>query len=445
LLKKLREDALTLLYDGISAASPNNLFSNNLVLQNNVLTISDIYDKSESFELDNYNRLIVIGSGKASTSMAFELEKVLGDKINDGLVITKYNFKSNLNKIQMLEAGHPLPDENGIQASRKIIDICNDANEKDLIINLVSGGASALLPCPADNITLEDKVKTTSLLLKSGVSIQEINTVRKHISVIKGGQLARYAYPARVINIIISDVIGDVLDSIGSGIMIPDSTTFEDCWKIIINNSLEDKIPYSVKLYVQNGIGEKNRETPKPGDQIFKNVHSFIIGNNKTALSAIKSSAEEKGYNTKIISTSIQGKARVAGKEIVHSVMKYILQRSNPYCFILGGETEVVIKGKGKGGRNQELCLSVAIEINGVKNAVFLSAGTDGNDGTTEAAGAICDGSTIERAEKIGLDAKSFLENNDSFNFFKKLNDLIITGPTKTNVMDIQLFLINHM
>jgi len=442
LLNKLREDAISLFHVGIKAASPNILIPKNMLLEKNILTISDINGASKSFDLNNYNRITIIGAGKASTSMAYEVEKILDDKIDEGLVVTKYNFRSELKRIQTLEASHPLPGKSGIEASKKIVEICKNAKEDDLIINLFSGGASSLLPYPADNITLEDKIKTTEILLSAGATIHELNTVRKHISAMKGGQLARYVFPATIINLIISDVIGDHLDVIGSGLTVPDPTTFEDSWNVIIKYKLENKIPHSVKNHLRYGIEGKAPETPKPGNPIFEKVYNLIIGNNGLALSAIKTAAEEKVYNAKIISSTLEGEAKDAGKFIAQLAKEYSLSEEKPVCLIFGGETTVTVKGSGKGGRNQELCLSTAIEIDGMKNITFLSGGTDGIDGQTEAAGAICSGQTIERARGLGLDAKKFLDNNDSYNFFNEMEDLIITGSTKTNVMDMQILLI---
>ena len=443
LLIKLREDAITLFYVGIKAASPSILIPNNMLLEENILTISDINGASKSFDLNNYDRITVIGAGKASTSMAYEVGKILGDKIDDGLVVTKYDFSSELNKIKLIEAGHPLPDKNGIEASKKIVEICKNAKENDLIINLISGGASSLLPLPADNITLENKIRTTEILLRAGATIQELNTVRKHISLIKGGQLGKYVYPATIINLIISDVIGNHLDVIGSGLTVPDPTTFGDSWNVLIKYKLENKIPHSVKNYLRDGIDGKAPETPKSGNPIFKNVYNLIIGNNELALSAIKTAAEDKGYNSKIISSKLEGEAIDSGKFIAQVAKEYSFSEVKPVCLIFGGETTVTVRGNGKGGRNQELCLSTAIEIAGIKNITFLSGGTDGNDGQTEAAGAVCNGRTIERAKELGLDAVKFLDDNDSYNFFNKLGDLIITGATNTNVMDIQILLIS--
>ena len=442
LLKKLREDAISLFYAGIEAALPCNLIPNIILLEENILTISGINGTSKSFDLNNYNKIKIIGAGKASTSMAYEVEKILDNKIDEGLVITKYNFRSKLKRMQTLEASHPLPGNNGIEASKKIVEICKNAKEDDLIINLISGGASSLLPFPADNITLEDKIQTTKILLNAGATIQELNTVRKHISAIKGGQLAKYVYPATIISLIISDVIGDQLDVIGSGLTVPDPTTFEDSWNVVIKYKLENKIPHSVKNHLRDGIDGKVPETPKPGNPIFNNVHNLIIGNNELALSAIKIAAEGKGYNAKIISSTMEGEAKDTGKFIAQIAKEHSLLVEEPVCLIFGGETTVTVTGNGKGGRNQELCLSTAIEIDGIKNIIFLSGGSDGNDGQTEAAGAICSGQTVQRAKGLGLDTLQFLNINDSYNFFNKMEDLIITGATKTNVMDIQIMLI---
>jgi glycerate-2-kinase len=422
-LNKLRKDAISLFHTGINAASPSSLIPDNILLEKSILTISDIIGTSKLFDLKNYNRIIVIGAGKASIAMAYEVERILDDNIDEGLVVTKYNFKSQLKRIQPLKASHPLPDKNGIEASKKIIEICKNANEDDLIINLISGGAS-------------------EILLRAGATIQELNTVRKHISAIKGGLLAKYVYPATMINLIISDVIGDQLDVIGSGFTVPDPTTFEDSWNVMIKYKMEDKIPHSVKSYLLDGMEGKVPETPKPGNPLFNKVYNLIIGNNELALSAIKTAAEEKGYYAKIISATLEGEAKVTSKFIAQLAKEYSLSEEKPVCLIFGGETTVTVTGNGKGGRNQEFCLSFAIEIDGIKNITFLSGGTDGNDGQTEAAGAICNGKTIEIAKELGLDAMKFLNNNDSYNFFNKLDDLIITGSTNTNVMDIQILII---
>jgi glycerate 2-kinase len=436
IVKKLRKDAVYLFQSGINSVLPQNLIPKNIFLMTNTLIISGIYGKRKQFKLNDYKRVFVIGAGKASPAMAKEIEKILGDKIFKGLIVTKYNFARDLKKIKIIEAGHPLPDVNGLSGSKKIINICKKADRDDLIINLISGGASSLLPCPAGSITLSEKIKTTQLLIDSGAAIKEINIVRKHISAIKGGKLAKYVYPATMINIIISDVIGDDLETIGSGLTVPDSSTFKDSLEIISKYNLQDNIPDTVNIHLKKGI---IAEISKDDSAVFKNTHNFIIGNNKIALSAIMSSAKKMSYHSKIISNILSGNPKEAAKRIINILDDPKL--NDTQCFLFGGETEVTLKGKGKGGRNQELCLYASNLIAGKKNVVFFSAGTDGNDGPTEAAGAICDGSTLKRAKSVGLDIRSFLDNNDSFNFFNKLNDLIITGPTGTNVMDIQILL----
>ncbi|MGD8305589.1 MAG: DUF4147 domain-containing protein [Ignavibacteria bacterium] len=440
-INKLRRDALDFFRAGIDAATPKEFIPEKINLGNEILTVEDIAGKTTSFDLKNYNRLIVIGAGKASTAMAKELEIILEDRITEGLVVTKYDFVDGLMKIKPLEASHPLPDLKGVKAANALINLCKSAGENDLVINLLSGGSSSLLPYPADNISLEDKIITTTLFLKSGASIKEINTIRKHISGIKGGRLAEHIYPATLINIIISDVINDDLEVIGSGMTVPDSSTFKDCEQIIEKYELSALLPSRALDHIKNGIEGIVEETPKPGNGIFNRVNSFIVCNNLNALSAIKSLAETKGYETRIVNAALDGEAKHLGKDIVKSINQFTSNKSNPRCLLFGGESRVTVKGIGLGGRNQELCLSAAIELDGKEHVVFLSGGTDGNDGPTDAAGAICDGQTILRANQLEMDPLKFLDDNNSYNFFKKLNDLIITGPTNTNVMDLQIIL----
>lgn len=441
---KLRGDALDFFRAGIHASTPKEFFPEKINLSNEILTIEDIAGKTTSFNLKNYRRLIVIGAGKASTAMGKELEIILKDRITEGLIVTKYDFVDGLKTIKTLEASHPLPDLNGVNAANTLITLCKSADENDLVINLLSGGASSLLPLPTNSINLDEKIETTRMLLASGASINEINTIRKHISGIKGGRLAEYIYPATLINIIISDVINDDLDVIGSGMTVPDPSTFGDCEQIINKYKLSVSLPLDVLDYINKGIEGMVEETPKPGSEIFEKINSFIVCNNMNTLSAIKSFAKIKGYESKIVTAKLDDEAKHLGKEIVQSLNKYASRKNKPLCLLFGGESRVTIKGKGIGGRNQELCLSAAIALEGKENVILLSAGTDGNDGPTDAAGAICDGHTVLRANQLGMDPTTFLEDNNSYNFFKKLDDLIITGPTNTNVMDIQIVLIHR-
>ena len=400
---------------------------------------------SSSYRLESYRRIFVTGAGKASARMALALEKILKERISSGIVITKKGYGIPLNKIELREGGHPLPDRDGLEATQKIKKLLSKTTRGDLIILLLSGGGSSLLISPVPGINLKDNIKLTDQLLKCGADIKEINALRKHISSVKGGRLAQMAQPSTVLTLILSDVIGDRIDSIASGPTAPDRTTFSDCMKIIRKYDLEDKIPAAICRHLKNGSNGKVKETPKPGNPVFKRVRNVIIGSNRMALQAAKEKAEDLGYNTLVLSRPVAGdttKAAMNHIELIRRIKHAGRPVRPPACLISGGETTVKIKGKGWGGRNQEFTLVVAGGITGMENTVFLSAGTDGTDGPTDAAGAICDGDTINRAFKKGLDPNLFLNENDSYHFFENLKDLIVTGPTYTNVMDIHIGII---
>jgi glycerate 2-kinase len=303
------------------------------------------------------------------------------------------------------------------------------------------------MPYPVGGVSLEDRKRMIEFLLKCGATIEEINSVRKHLSSIKGGWLAKFAYPAKIITLIISDVVADRLDTIASGPTVPDQTTFKDSWETIKKYGLEDELPPAIKKHLQDGLNKKVPETPKEGDPAFRNVHNFIVANNLKALQAAEKKARELGYNTLILSSCIQGEAREIAKvyaAMAKDIKNHHIPISPPCIIIGGGETTVAIRGRGKGGRNQELALSFSQEAKGLKNTLFISAGTDGIDGFTDAAGAYADGETFFKAKENGLSLKDFLDNNDSYNFFNKLNDLLITGSTGTNVMDMHLLLVGN-
>jgi hydroxypyruvate reductase len=323
--------------------------------------------------------------------------------------------------------------------------LLKESRPKDLILFLTSGGCSALLPAPAPPITLREKQGLTALLLRSGATIQEINTVRKHISQTKGGQLAKLAYPATVINLIISDVVGDPLDSIGSGPFVPDPSTFQEAWGILDKYRLSKAAPPAIRNHLKAGIRRQAVETPKPGDPCFRKVHNFIVARNRSALAAAAVRARAFGFTPLVLTSLVQGEARELAK-YYGALAKEIHLSGHPVkppaCLIAGGEPTVTVRGKGLGGRNMELVLSVAMEIRGLPKTVVLSAGTDGSDGPTNAAGAIADGRTWDRAVKKGVPLEKSLENNDSYHFFKEAGGLLITGPTGTNVMDVHLLLI---
>ena len=409
-------------------------------------------DRIRQFHQDNnFKKLIVVGFGKAASAMAKAMENELPDLIEAGIVITKYGHNisekwevgSEKSKIKILEAGHPIPDEPGLNATKEIIRLLKNADEKTLVVCLISGGGSALLAAPYEGISLDEKQKITQLLLKAGADINELNTVRKHISRVKGGRLAETAYPAKMISLILSDVIGDRLDVIASGPTSPDNSTYNHAIAVLEKYGLTDKSPTNIIDILRNGATGVINETPKEGNKIFENVDNIIIGSNKKALEAAKTKAESLGLQTEVISSEITGEAREVGRWLANIAKDSRVQGfKGSKCLISGGETTVTVKGTGIGGRNMELALAFAMEIEGIEGITVLSAGTDGTDGPTDAAGAIVDGQTIIRARAIGLDPGIYLENNDSYNFFKQINEFFITGPTGTNVMDIQIMVI---
>lgn len=399
------------------------------------------------YKTDNYNRIIVISFGKAAFPMAKALEDCLGNLITAGVGITKYGHrKYDLKKVIMYEAGHPMPDEKGLRATEEIVKLVSRADEKTLIVCLISGGGSALLVSPCEGITLSEKRKITELLLKAGATINELNAVRKHISKVKGGRLAEFAYPAKIISLIISDVIGDRLDVIASGPTSPDETTYDNALKVLEKYRLTRSCPASILEVLHKGMKGIIPETPKKGNRIFERVENIIIGNNKLLLNGAKVKAKSLGLHTEIISSEISGEARDVGKQFAKQAIEThnsLSEKNNgKICLISGGETTVTVRGNGKGGRNMELALAFAIEIDGINGITLLSAGTDGTDGPTDAAGAIVDGQIVAKAKAIGLNPEEYLMNNDSYNFFKKIDDLLISGPTGTNVMDIQIMVI---
>jgi glycerate 2-kinase len=388
-----------------------------------------------------YRNIFVIGAGKASAQMARAIERLLGARISGGLISVKDGHGAKLRRIEVHECGHPVPDARGVAGARRIAQIAIQAGPDDLVICLISGGASALLPLPAPPITLAEKQKTTRLLLHCGASIHEVNCVRKHISRIKGGQLARLAYPATLLTVILSDVIGDDLDVIGSGPTVPDRSTFADARAIFEKYRIWSKLPFSVRDRLSSAV----EETPKPGDKIFENTNNIIVGSNALAVNAAALEARRLGFHTLVLSTFVEGEAREVAR--VHAAIAKEIRATGrplqtPACVISGGETTVTIRSNGLGGRNQEFALAAALDIAGLRDVAILSAGTDGTDGPTDAAGAIAYGTTLLRAEKLGLDAAAFLANNDSYRFFETTGDLIKTGPTGTNVADVQVILV---
>ncbi len=439
-LSEAREHARAIFQAGVKAVDPITAVKKHVVLRDGRLIIGN-----RIYELSFMGEICVFGAGKASAAMASAVEDILGDRLNSGLVNTKYGHGIPLHTVHVNEAGHPVPDEAGFKGAQQIVHILEKTGEGDLVIFLISGGGSALLPYPADGITLEDKQEVTRVLLTVGASIHEINALRKHLSRVKGGRLARLAYPSTLVSLILSDVIGDDLDSIASGPTVPDYSTFSDCLRIVDKYGLKEKMPPAVMEIFNKGVRGQIGETPKPGDTAFERTQNLIIGSNIQALLAAEKKAAELGYNALILSSSVEGETREVAK--VHTaIAKEILSTDNPVerpaCLISGGETTVTIRGKGLGGRNLEFVLAASIEIEGLKEVVVLSAGTDGTDGPTDAAGAVADGTSVSRAREKGLDPFHYLCDNDSYHFFEALDDLIITGPTRTNVMDVRIVLV---
>ncbi len=424
------------------AADPRTILRNKVRVRRNELEIGTL-----SFKLSEFRRVLVIGGGKASAGMALEIERILDGWITGGSVnipaYTKPWPKSK--RIKFNPATHPVPREAGVRGVKNMLRLVGHPSEDDLVICLISGGGSALMPLPSAGLTLSDKQKTTNLLLKSGAKIDEINAVRKHISDFKGGRLAEKLYPATVLSLIISDVVGDKLESIASGPTVPDDTTYADAYTILQERGLWRTVPGSVRKHIQQGKEGKLPETPKRGSRIFKRVHNLLVGTNKQSCHAAAKVLEKRGYHSLILSTRLQGEAREVGKKLAGiciGIRENQLPVAPPAAVVAGGETTVTVHGKGRGGRNQELVLSAGLSIRGNPAILVSSIGTDGVDGSTDAAGAVADGVTVERGLRIHMDPDSYLRENNSYPFFERLNDLVLTGPTGTNVNDIFIALV---
>lgn len=431
-LEQLRKDALDIFYAGLRAADPRAAVLRALHREGDELWVNDIRIASLA-----RGRVIVVGVGKAGAPMAQAVEEVLGDEIAAGAVTVKYDHLAPTRKIRLLQAGHPLPDENGGRATREMVQLVQGLSADDLVICLISGGGSALMEWLVEGVTLDDLRVFTNELLRAGATIYELNTLRKHFSRVKGGQLARLAQPARVAALILSDVLGSPPDVIASGPTVPDSSTFADCLAIVSKYDLAGRLPRSILAYYQRGARGEAPETPKANDPLFARVTNVIVADNELACAAASAEAEARGYTVNVVSTALQGEARMLGMDLAMRAQRAPARG----CVLAGGEPTVMVDGTGKGGRAQELVLAAARELAGNASFVALSAGTDGTDGPTDAAGAIADNLTLSRAAALGLDANAYLENNDSYHFFKALDDLIITGPTNTNVNDLMVFL----
>jgi len=437
LIRKWRAATLQCIERAINAVEPKQLMKVKLKVKNNHLQIEGC-----TFDLGKFKHVYVVGGGKAGSKMAQAIEEILGKRVTAGLVNIPYGTKQRTDTIELNEASHPVPDEAGVKGTFRIMAIADQAEKNDLVICLISGGGSSLMPLPQEPVTLMDKQELTNMLLKSGAAITEINAVRKHLSAFKGGWLAKKAYPATVLNIILSDVMGDQLDSIASGPTVPDISTFGDALRILKKYDLWLNAPISVRKILSKGARGLLQETPKEGDVVFENVHNVIIGNNHTARLAAIDALRLEGFDTLLLTDLLEGEARDAGKilaKFASGVFVCSDPISKPLGIVVGGETTVTVTGKGQGGRNQEMVLSAVLNLKELGEFVIASFNTDGVDGPTDAAGAIADCYTLKRAKNLGLNPEKYLADNDSYSFFSKLSDLIRMEATGTNVNDVSL------
>jgi len=438
---------------GLKRVDPFYMMKNQIRLRGNELTI-DTGTEKHVIDLGKFKRMLVTGMGKASSRMALGLEDILGERIDSGVIAVKYGHTENLKRIKLIEAGHPVPDTCSIEAADEITGFIKQAGEDDLIFNLISGGGSAVMCSPYTGtagipITLGEKQAVSKLLLACGADIHEINCIRKHLSNVKGGRLAELMYPAHSINLILSDVVGDNLDAVASGATVPDSTTFSDVMEIVRRYDLEKQLPPVVMELFRAGFEDRIPDTPKPGSEVFKSTLNILIGTNHHALLAAGEEAVRLGCRTEILTSVLTGEAR----EIAHffsaigrDACKWRDKKELPLCIIAGGETTVTLTGNGLGGRNQEMALSFLNDIGKMPESAdrifFLSAGTDGNDGPTDAAGAFASLEIYNRGKGLGLNCEKYITASDSYHYFEKTEGLLKTGPTGTNVCDIQVLLV---
>ncbi len=428
----------TLIQSGLEAADPGQAMKRLITRKAHKLSVNSV-----RYDLSTYQRIVCVGAGKASGHMAVALEQTLGVYLEGGMVIVKDEYGTPCKNIRVVEASHPQPDARGVRATQQILNSVGSLTKRDLLIVLLSGGASSLLCAPTQGLTLTDTRKATNLLLRCGATIHELNTVRKHLSAVKGGQLAK-ATKAQILTVILSDVLGDNPATIGSGPTVPDPTTFQEAKTILEHYQIWNNVPENVRNHLDEGIRGLVPETWKSRTRHPSRSHSIILANNHTAIDGMAKEAKRLGLRPCILETPLQGEAKDLGT-ILGAMAKDIREFGNPVrppaCLIVGGEPTVTITGKGKGGRTQECVLAAAQELTGLPNVVVAGFGTDGTDGPTDVAGAMVDGKTVQRALKKGLSIENMLDRHDSYTFFKQVGGHIITGPTHTNVNDIYLII----
>jgi glycerate-2-kinase len=438
---KLRRDALSILGSALDAVEPKEAIFSKVQRKGD-----ELYAGDRRYDLPRYNRVFLVGGGKAGGPMAEAVESLLGDRLTGGVVnvLKGTEEKHHVGRVKLVGASHPVPDEEGVQGVHEMLDMMSGLTPDDLVIVIVSGGGSALMPCPAEGITLNDLQRVTGKLLKRGATINDLNAVRKHLDAFKGGQFTKRCYPAEVLGLILSDVVGDPLDTIASGPTAPDSTTWADAEKVFKRYGAWDDAPQSIKALIERGLKGDIPDTPKESDPVFLSTNNIVVANNSYAAEAASQRASELGYNSMVLSTMVEGEARYVGG-VYAGVARELAGRNRPLCtpaaILIGGETTVDVKGSGKGGRNQEVALGAAKRISGLP-CLVASLATDGLDGPTDSAGAIVDGATLHRANDYKLSIDDTLRENDAYHYFETLGDLLITGPTGTNVNDLALILV---
>jgi hydroxypyruvate reductase len=419
----------------LAAVEPGEAVRRALRREGDRLTVAD-----RSYNLNTYDRVVVVGAGKASAPMAAAVEEIVGERVADGLVVVKHGHTHPTRVVQLREASHPIPDESCVNGTAELVALLGTTGPRDLVVVVLSGGGSALMLLPADGISLADMQQTTDLLLRAGATINELNTIRKHLEQAKGGGLARLAAPSDVLALVLSDVVGNPLDVIASGPTVPDTSTFADTCAIVDRFGIWDRLPASVADRLRAGREGKIADTPKPGDPLFDRVQTVVVASNELAAEAGVRQAEREGLAALLLTTYVEGEAREVAK-VVAALAREELARNRPLarpaCLVLGGETTVQVRGTGVGGRNQELALAASLKIAGQDDVIIAALATDGNDGPNDATGALVEGTTVARARALGLDPDAYLANNDAYHFFDALGDLLITGPTNTNVNDL--------
>lgn len=446
----------TIFRAGLRRVDPYQMIMDKIHLEDSRLSIQLDNDQI-TIDLNAYSEIVILGAGKATAPMARAMEELLGDRVTGGLVVVKYGHTDTLQKIDIIEAGHPVPDAEGVRGAGEMLKLAAEANEATLVINLISGGGSALLPYPGKfekdgellQLSLSDKQKTTQALLACGAEIHEINCVRKHLSGIKGGRLLENIAPARSINLILSDVVGDDLSSIASGMTAADPTTFVDALRVLQRYKIEDEVPQLVVQYLKAGVNNEIPESLKAGSSPLELTTNVLLGTNRTALNGAAIEAEKHGYSVIRLTSRISGEAKEVARmlsAISADAKEHEMLGQLPLCIISGGEPVVTIQGEGKGGRNQEMALAFLLEIEKqpilYKDIHFLAASTDGNDGPTDAAGAFANLDLVQKCRDEHLSITEYLQDNDSYNLYDKIDGLYKTGPTNTNVCDLHFMII---